>query len=68
MTATEEEDTMTANRIDEVWGMLSSADRHALLGHDHEALSADDRLSLARSLEDVRRATARPRRRRPSRR
>lgn len=43
------------NRLDLVWSNLTRADRFALLGHDHEVLSAADKIRLARAAEQINR-------------
>ena len=35
------------NHLDKVWTQMSSADRHALLGHDRDELTAADKVRLA---------------------
>lgn len=51
------------NHLDRVWAQMSSADRHALLGHDRDVLAAADKIRLARAAAALRRQQGRTRRR-----
>lgn len=54
--------TNPMNHLDRVWAQMSSADRHALLGHDRDGLDAADKITLARAAAALRRQQGRPRR------
>lgn len=45
-----------SGRLDRIWAGLSTADRHVLLGHDREVLSAADRVRLSRVVAALGRA------------
>ena len=55
--------TNPMNHLDRVWAQMSSADRHALLGHDRDVLAAADKITLARAAAALRRQQGLPRRR-----
>ncbi|GAB2732264.1 hypothetical protein [Nocardioides pakistanensis] len=37
-----------ADRLERIWSGLSTADRHVLLGHDRDTLTAEEKMRLAR--------------------
>ena len=49
------------NHLDRVWTQMSSADRHALLGHDRDELTAGDKVRLATVAAALKRRASRRR-------
>lgn len=47
------------NHLDRVWSQMSSADRHALLGHDGDELTAADKVTLAKLAAGLRKGARR---------